>query len=322
MDSPLRIDGAHAPDTKPRKKNNRGIRVPTTALHLMLIPAAIVVFIYNYLPMLGIVIAFEDYNVGGGPSAFWTSKFIGFANFARSFGDPDFSRALRNTLFIAVLKMAIGFIFPITIAILLNEIRKTSLKRTVQTMIYLPHFISWIILAGLVKDIFGMDGIVNNIMGKVFGTEPRVWLAESGPFLSILIGTNLWKEFGFNTIVYLAAITSIDLSLYEAAVVDGATRLRQTWHITLPGMRPIIVLTGVLSLSGILNAGFDQIYNLYSVPVYKVADVIDTLVFRKGFKGGDYTLGASIGLFNSVVSMILIVSSYWMARKFANYEIF
>jgi putative aldouronate transport system permease protein len=307
---------------KPKKSGSKGIRVPTTALNLMLLPAAAVIFVYSYLPMLGIVIAFQDYDVGKGISAFWRSTWVGFDNFARVFGDPDFTRALRNTLTIAVMKMVIGFIVPITVAILLNEIRKSGLKRTVQTLIYLPHFISWIILAGLVKDIFGLDGLVNSAMGKIFGAEPRIWLGESVPFLGILVGTNLWKEFGFNTIVYLAAITSIDPNLYEAAIVDGASRLKQTWHITLPGMRPIIVLTGVLSLSGILNAGFDQIFNLYNFPVYNVADVIDTLAFRKGFQGGDYPLGSAIGLFNSVVAMILIVTSYWMARRFANYEIF
>lgn len=288
----------------------------------MLLPAAIVIFIYNYLPMLGIVIAFQEYDVGKGLSAFWRSDWVGMENFVRLFGNPDFSRALLNTLTIALMKMAVGFIVPITIAILLNEIRKSYIKRTIQTMIYLPHFISWIILAGLVKDIFGMDGIVNSLLNKLFGTEPRIWLGENIPFLTILIGSNLWKEFGFNTIVYLAAITSIDPNLYEASIVDGASRLRQTWHITLPGMRPIIVLTGVLSLGGILNAGFDQIFNLYSFPVYEVADVIDTLAFRVGFQGGDYSFGAAIGLFNSTIAMTLIVASYWMAKKFANYEIF
>lgn len=311
-----------AAKTSPGKKKTKGYRVPTTMLHLMLLPAAVVIFIYNYLPMLGIVIAFEDYDVGKGLSSFWTSTFVGLDNFRRLFGDPDFARAFTNTLTIAVLKLAVGFVFPILIAILLNEVRKVIVKRTIQTLVYLPHFISWIILAGLVKDIFGMDGIINTTLERLFGIEPHIWLGMNGPFLAILISTNLWKEFGFNTIVYLAAITSIDPNLYEAAVVDGATRLRQTWHVTLPGMRPIIVLTGVLALGGILNAGFDQIYNLYSVPVYQVADVIDTLAFRKGFQGGDYSFGAAIGLFNSAVAMILIITSYWMARRFANYEIF
>jgi putative aldouronate transport system permease protein len=322
MDGSIDIKRPPVRIAKVKKSKSKGLRVPTTMLHLMLLPAALVIFIYNYLPMLGIVIAFQEYDVGKGLSAFWTSTFVGLDNFTRLFGDPDFSRAFTNTLVIATLKIVIGFVFPITIAILLNEIRKSMVKRTIQTLIYLPHFISWIILAGLVKDIFGMDGIVNTTLQKLFNLEPRLWLGENAPFLAILISTNLWKEFGFNTIVYLAAITSIDPNLYEAAIVDGAGRVRQTWHITLPGMRPIIVLTGVLALGGILNAGFDQIYNLYSVPVYGVADVIDTLAFRKGFQGGDYSFGAAIGLFNSAIAMLLIVSSYWMARKFAHYEIF
>lgn len=322
MDNATNARPAAGRMAKTRKRKTKGIRVPVTALHLMLLPAAIVIFVYNYLPMLGIVIAFQDFDVGKGPSAFWRSDWVGMANFMRLFGNPDFIRALRNTLTIAMLKMAVGFVVPITVSILLNEIRRSAVKRTIQTLIYLPHFISWIILAGLVKDIFGMDGMVNNVLHRVFGSEPRIWLGENMPFLVILIGSNLWKEFGFNTIVYLAAITSIDPNLYEAAIVDGASRLRQTWHITLPGMRPIIVLTGVLSLGGVLNAGFDQIFNLYSFPVYDVADVIDTLAFRVGFQGGDYSFGSAIGLFNSTVAMALITASYWMAKKFANYEIF
>ena len=322
MDNTLHQRHRAVTPVRASKRKTRGVRVPVTALHLMLLPAALVIFIYNYLPMLGIVIAFQEYDVGKGISAFWRSDWVGLGNFMRLFGNPDFGRALRNTLMIAILKMTVGFIVPITIAVLLNEVRRTAVKRTIQTMIYLPHFISWIILAGLVKDIFGMDGVVNSTLNRLFGVEPRIWLGENLSFLVILIGSNLWKEFGFNTIVYLAAITSIDPNLYEAAIVDGASRLKQTWHITLPGMRPIIVLTGVLALGGILNAGFDQIFNLYSVPVYNVADVIETLAFRVGFQGGDYSFGAAVGLFNSTIAMALITASYWMAKRFANYEIF
>ena len=310
--------------------SNRGIRrrksiagLPTAPLHLMLLPSVVLIAIYSYVPMLGMVIAFQNYNmnIGLGLSAFWKSEFVGLENFRRIFADPDFAQALANTVRIAVLKMTTMFFIPITFALLLNEVRNSTVKRSVQTLIYMPHFLSWIILAGIIRDILGNDGIVNNFLALV-GLEPRFWLGQNGPFLVMLIVTNIWKDLGFDTIIYLAAITSVDPTLYEAAMIDGAGRLRQTWHVTLPGMRPIIVLTAALSLGSVLNAGFDQIYNLYSVPVYQVADVIDTLVFRKGFQNGDYQLGTAIGLFNSVVSSTLIVTSYWLAKRYANYEIF
>lgn len=304
------------------RKKAAALRLSTKWLHIMLIPAFVLVFIYHYLPMFGIVIAFQDYDYAKGISAFWESTFVGWQNFHRVFGDPDFTRSLINTLRIALLKMTTMFVIPIIVAILLNEISKTYIKRSIQTLIYLPHFLSWIILAGIIKDVFGADGIINGTLWQLFGVEPVYFLQQNAAFLAIIIGTNVWKEFGFSTIVYLASISGIDPNLYEAAMMDGATRLRQTWHVTLPGMRPIIVLTGVLALGGILNAGFDQIFNLYSVPVYAVSDVIDTLVFRKGFQGGDYSLGAAIGLFNSACGFLLITSSYYMAKKFANYEIF
>ncbi len=295
--------------------------LPTRGLHLMLIPAVVIVFIYHYLPMFGVVIAFENYDWSKGLNGFWTSQFVGWANFNRVFGDPEFSQALLNTLRISVLKIVTMFFVPIIVAILLNEIRNMFAKRTIQTLIYLPHFLSWVVLAGIITNLFGPDGVINGFRSSL-NLEPFNYLTDNGSFLAILIGSNIWKEFGFSTIVYLAAITGIDPGLYEAAMVDGANRLQQTWHVTLPGMLPIIVLQGVLSLGGILNAGFDQIYNLYSVPVYGVADVIDTLVFRKGFQGGDYSLGAAMGLFNAVCGMALIVTSYMLAKKVAHYEIF
>ena len=309
---------------KVKKRIRRGSSLPTTALHIMLIPAIVIVVIYNYVPMGGAVIAFQRYmpNIGLGISAFWRSEWVGLFHFRRVFNDPDFTRAFVNSLRIALLKITTGYICAISLALLLNEVRRESLKRTIQTMVYLPHFLSWVVMAGIIREIFSRDGLFNLFLWTVFGMTGRSWLSENTSFLTILITTDLWKSVGFSTIVYLAAITSIDMNLYEAAVVDGAGRLKQTWHVTLPGMLPIIILTGVLRLSGILNAGFDQIFNLYSAPVYQVGDVIDTLVFRKGFQGGDYELGAAIGLFNSVIGFGLIYTSHYLARHFANYEVF
>ena len=307
-----------------KRRSNRGnsLRMDTRSLHLMLVPALIILFIYNYLPMIGIVIAFQDFNVGLGIRAFWESDWVGLAHFRRLFSSPDFTRALTNTLVIAVGKIILNFITPIVVALLLNEVRINWLKRGLQTIIYFPHFLSWVIMAGVIKEVLAPDGMLNGMLGALFGMEPIFWLGDKSIFPWLMVVTETLKEFGFGTVVYLAAITGIDPSLYEAAIVDGANRFKQTIHVTIPGMLPIIVLSLVLSLGRILNAGFDQIFNLYSVPVYETGDIIDTLVYRISMQGGQYDFGTAVGLFKSVISMFLISLSYWLAYKFANYEVF
>lgn len=307
-----------------KRRSNRGnsLRMDTRSLHLMLVPALIILFIYNYLPMIGIVIAFQDFNVGLGIRAFWESDWVGLAHFRRLFSSPDFTRALTNTLVIAVGKIILNFITPIVVALLLNEVRLNWLKRGLQTIIYFPHFLSWVIMAGVIKEVLAPDGMLNGMLGALFGMEPIFWLGDKSIFPWLMVVTETLKEFGFGTVVYLAAITGIDPSLYEAAIVDGANRFKQTIHVTIPGMLPIIVLSLVLSLGRILNAGFDQIFNLYSVPVYETGDIIDTLVYRISMQGGQYDFGTAVGLFKSVISMFLISLSYWLAYKFANYEVF
>lgn len=304
------------------KSPKKSDRVGTSALHLMLLPAVILLFIYAYVPMFGLVIAFQEFDVTRGIAAFWSSKWVGLNNFIMLYHNQDTSRALLNTINIAWWKMVTMFVVPLSISLLLNEIRKSFIKRGIQTLIYLPHFLSWVILAGILKDILSLDGIINSLLNQVFGLQSIFFLGNKTLFPHILIWSNVWKEFGFSTIIFLAAITSIDQSLYEAALVDGANRWRQTWHITLPGMKAIIVLCLVLSLGSILNAGFEQIFNLYSVPVYATGDIIDTLVYRISIQGGQYDLGTAVGLFQSVVSFIFVSLSYWMAYRFANYEIF
>ncbi|MCM8900064.1 ABC transporter permease subunit [Caldicoprobacter algeriensis] len=294
----------------------------TRSLHLMLVPALIILFIYSYLPMIGIVIAFQDFNVGLGIRAFWQSDWVGLAHFRRLFSSPDFTRAFTNTLVIAVGKIILNFITPIIVALLVNEVRVNWLKRGIQTIIYFPHFLSWVIMAGVIKEVLAPDGMLNGMLGALFGIEPIFWLGDKRLFPWLMIVTETLKEFGFGTVIYLAAITGIDPTLYEAAIVDGANRFKQTIHVTIPGMLPIIVLSLVLSLGSILNAGFDQIFNLYSVPVYETGDIIDTLVYRISMQGGQYDFGTAVGLFKSVISMFLISLSYWLAYKFANYEVF
>ncbi|AEE96988.1 ABC transporter permease [Mahella australiensis] len=317
----IRNEAAVKTGTRNKNKSNN-LRLGTRSLHLMLFPGLIILFIYAYLPMIGIVIAFQNFNVGLGIRAFWESEWVGLYHFRRLFSSPDFTRALRNTLFIASGKIVVGFFVPIVVALLLNEVRVSWYKRTIQTVVYLPHFLSWVIMAGVLKEILAPDGMLNNMLAQLFGLQPKFWLGDKQLFPWLMIITDTLKEFGFGTVIYLAAITGIDPSLYEAAVVDGANRFQQTIHVTIPGMMPIIVLSLVLSLGNVLNAGFDQIFNLYSVPVYETGDIIDTLVYRISMLGGQYDFGTAVGLFKSVVSMILISISYWLADRFAGYQVF
>ncbi|MCQ6563139.1 ABC transporter permease [Paenibacillus mendelii] len=287
--------------------------------HLMILPGFLLVLVYSYGPMAGLVIAFKKFMPSKG---IWGSPWLGMDNFNFVMSLPDTSQVIRNTIIIALMKMVVGLIVPITIAILLNEVRKAAFKRTVQTLIYLPHFLSWIILGGILIDILSpSQGIVNKLLG-LFGFDPIFFLGDNRWFRFTLVFSDVWKEFGFSTIVYLAALTSINPVLYEAAEIDGANRWRQTWHVTLPGMLPIIVLLGTLSLGNVLNAGFDQVFNLYSVPVYETGDIIDTYVYRIGIEKAQYGIATAVGLFKSVVSFIFISLSYFLAYRFANYRIF
>jgi putative aldouronate transport system permease protein len=288
-------------------------------LHLLILPGLILVIIYNYIPMLGLVMAFQKFIPALGITG---SKWIGLDNFRYLLDLPNIWQVLWNTVYIAVMKIIVGLIAPITLAILLNEIIHERFKKFVQTMIYLPHFLSWVILGGILIDILSPNnGIVNQVI-KAFGFEPIFFLGDNDWFPFTVVLTDQWKETGFNTIVYLAAITGIDPTLYEAAKLDGANRLRQTWHVTLPGMLPIIILLMTLSLGNVLNAGFDQIFNLYSPAVYESGDIIDTFVYRLGLVEAQYSVATAVGMFKSVVSLVLISVSYWMAYRFANYRIF
>lgn len=286
----------------------------------MLLPGMVLLFIFNYLPLYGWKIAFQKFIPAKG--LFGDQKWVGLYWFQYISKYPDFIRALRNTLMISLGKLALGILIAILFSILINEIRNSRLKRTVQTIVYLPHFLSWIILSGVLIDILSPStGIVNKLI-MAFGGQPAFFLGDNRFFQGTMIVTDIWKEFGFNTIVYLAAITSIDPSLYESAVMDGANRLQQIIHITLPGMLPIIMLMLLLNIGSVMNANFDQIFNLYSPTVYKTGDVLDTLVYRIGLVNANYSLSTAIGIFKSMVSMLLVGTSYYSAYKFAGYRIF
>ena len=288
-------------------------------LHLMILPGFLLVLVYSYGPMAGLVIAFKKFMPSKG---IFGSPWIGMDNFQFVWSLPDTPQIILNTIIIALLKMIAGLVAPIIAALLLNEVRKAVFKRTVQTLIYLPHFLSWIILGGILIDLLSpSQGLVNRALG-LFGIDPIFFLGDNRWFRFTLVFSDVWKEFGFGTIVYLAALTSINPTLYEAAEIDGANRWRQTWHVTLPGMLPIIVLLATLSLGSVLNAGFDQVFNLYSTPVYETGDIIDTYVYRIGIQKAQYGIATAIGLFKSVVSLIFISISYFLAYRLANYRIF
>lgn len=288
-------------------------------LHLILLPGVILLLIYSYGPMLGLVMAFQKFSPSLG---FTGSKFVGLDNFIYVFNMPDTMQVLWNTIYIAFIKIATGIIVPVIFALLLNEVANKNLKKSIQTMIYLPFFLSWVVLGGIIKDILSPStGIANSLLG-LFGIESIYFLASTTAFPWILIISNLWKEFGYGTVIYLAALTSIDPTLYEASTVDGAGRWKQTLHVTLPGLTPIIVMMTVLSLGNVLNAGFEQVFNLYSPIVYKTGDIIDTYVYRIGLEQAQFSVGAAVGFFKSVVSFMFVAISYWLAKKLVNYRVF
>jgi putative aldouronate transport system permease protein len=287
--------------------------------HLMILPGVILVFIYSYVPMAGIVMAFERFSPTKG---MFTSPWVGWDNFRFMLNLPDIFQVLWNTIFIAIMKIVLGVIIPVIFTLLLNEIRKRWFKRSLQTIIYFPHFLSWIILSGIIIDILSpSSGIVNQLLGW-FGLKPIYFLGDVSWFPYTLVSTDVWKEFGYGTIIYLAALTGIDPTLYEAAKMDGAGRLKQTLHVTLPGLLPIIMVMTILSMGNVLNAGFEQVFNLYSPQVYQTGDIIDTLVFRLGMVDANYGVATAVGLFKSVVSFTMLGVAYALAYRYTDHRIF
>lgn len=281
-------------------------------LYLLLLPGIVALFIFNYIPMYGVVIAFKEYNIFAGISK---SPWVGFLQFERLFRNPDFSQVIVNTLLISTYKLIWGFPAPIILALLLNELRNKHFKKTAQTILYLPHFISWVIFAGLIVTFLNpTTGVVNDIIVRLGGRKVD-FLASKSMFRSILVITDIYKGVGWGTIVYLSAISGVDPTLYEAATVDGASRFRQVWHITLPAIRSVVVVLLILNLSNILNAGFDQVFLLYNPLVYEVGDIIDTYVYRKGLVDSNYSLASAAGLFKNGIALILIVTTNSIVKR-------
>lgn len=280
--------------------------------YLLFLPCAIGLIMFCYVPMGGVILSFKEYipklGVYGSPFAQPFTKW-----FDKLFEDPYFWDVLWNTVIVSLLRLAFGFPFPIILAILFNELKSKGFGKFVQTILFLPYFISWIVLSGIVKMIFGVDGLVNSMLASI-GVAKVSFLTTSAPFLILLIVIGIWKDAGYGMIIYLASISSIDQGLYEAVEIDGGNRWHKMIHITLPGIASAIAIQLILSLSGILNGGFDQIYNLYSTPVYDVADILDTYLYRVGLADQKYELGTALGLFKSAIGLVLVLLSNWATK--------
>lgn len=300
------------------RSTTRGQWKRNLPLHLLLLMPVILTFIYKYIPMVGVIMAFENYKPAQG---LLKSKWVGLRNFQFLFMMPGFTTAVWNTFIIALGKIILGIVVPVTFSLMLNDLKSPLLKRSIQTVIYMPHFISWVLMAGIVNRLLAPNGLVNQFI-VALGGKSKVFLADKSIFRPLLWITEIWKEFGYGTIVYLAAICAIDATLYEAAVVDGAGAWQQMIHVTLPGLIPTIILMTVLSLGNILNAGFDQVFNLYSEIVYKTGDIIDTFVYRLAFNNAQFSISTAAGLFKSCISCVMIVVSYIISYRVSGYRVF
>ncbi len=294
------------------------------AYHSMMIPGMIVLLIFSVLPMVGLLMSFEYYE----PAAPWfglKSEWVGFANFVTMFiKHPGSKQAIINTVIIAVSKIVLNLIVPVIFALLLNELTSKKMRRLIQTVVVLPNFLSWVVVGAMFKQgIFGGVGIINNALQTLgFISQPIDFISSNIWMRPIVILTDVWKGFGYSAIIYTSAITSIDVGLYEAADIDGANRWQKMIHITLAGIMPTVILMATLSLGSILNAGQDQILNLYNTTTYQSIDVIDTFVYRIALREGQFHMGTALGLAKSVISMALILISYKLADRFAGYRIF
>jgi putative aldouronate transport system permease protein len=290
----------------------------TWPLYAMLLLPLIQLAVFHYYPMYGVVIAFQNFNPGLG---FVKSPWVGLANFQYIFSNPDFKNIVLNSFIIAVAKLVSLQLIAVTLGLMLNEVRAVFFKRTVQTVIYLPHFLSWVVLGGILLDMLSTTGLANRALSAL-GVEPILFLGSNAWFRPVVVLTNIWKEAGWATIIYLAALTGIDPQLHEAAAMDGANRWQRIWHINLPGIISIVVLVACLNLGSVLQAGFEQILTLYNPAVYQTGDILDTYVYRAGLISARYSMGAAIGLFQSFMGFVLIVVAYRLAYKLTGYRIF
>lgn len=304
-------------ELKVKKKKKSLYR--TRELHVMLIPAVLFTTVFAYLPIFGLVMAFQDFKPLMG---FRESPFVGLKQFQYIFTMPSFRTAFVNTMIISFFKIVLSILVPLILSLMLNEVTKSWFKRSVQTIVFIPYFFSWAILAGMILEIFAYDGIINNTMMHLFGMDPTAFLVSNKYFRTIIIGSDVWKGMGYNTVLLLAAITNVDPTLYEAAQVDGAGRWKQVLHVTLPSILPMVAVLTVLGLGNILNAGFEQILIMYNPTVERTVDILDTLVYRLGMTSHQYSAAAAMGLFKSVISLIFVGTSYLILYKKSDYRVF
>ncbi|WP_135554832.1 ABC transporter permease [Paenibacillus cymbidii] len=284
------------------------------SLYMIVLPVIAYYALFHYVPMYGAIIAFKEYVPSKG---IWGSPWVGFKHFQVFFDSFYFGRILKNTLVISLTSLVFGFPAPIALALLINEVRSRYFSRFVQTLTYMPHFVSLVVVCGLIID-FTMDsGVINAVIG-LFGGEKETMLNKAGNFVPIYVTSEIWQEVGWGSIIYLAAMSAIDPQLYEASTIDGASRWRQTLHVTLPGIAPTIVILLILKIGSMLSVGYEKIILLYNPATYETADVISTYVYRKGLQDFAWSFSAAVGLFNSTINFALLVGANWFSRKAGN----
>jgi len=281
--------------------------------YVMVLPGIVYFLIFKYIPMMGSVIAFEDYNVMGG---IFGSQWVGLKHFKTLLNYQDFNRIFANTIILGLYKTILIFPIPIVLSIMLNEVRNLKLKKTIQTAVYIPYFLSWVIVGGLVFDLLGLGGLFNNIR-TLLGMEPILVMQKAIYFRPIYILTSIWKEAGWGTVVYMAAISGIDQSLYESAAIDGASRFQKMRYITFPLLVPTVLTLFLLNIGSFLDLGFEQVFNLLTPMTYSVGDIFDTYVYRVGIQQAQYSFTTAIGLFQSIIGLIMVTSFNKLSKKFS-----
>lgn len=286
-------------------------------LLLLLLPGLAYFIIFKYVPMFGLLMAFQDYSLKGGILG---SQWVGLAQFRSLFAGEDFLLVLRNTVKISLLKLLFGFPAPVILALMFNELRDSAFKKVAQTVSYIPHFFSWVVMGGMITTLLSPSvGFVNAII-QALGFQPIYFVADPKYFVGVLVVSDVWKEMGWNSVIYLAALTSVNYELHEAAIIDGASRIKRIIHISLPCIMPTVVTMLILKVGGVLEAGFDQILNMYNTAVYDVSDIIDTYTYRMGIGNYQYSFSAAAGMFKSVIGLVLVLITNALAKKISDGE--
>lgn len=284
-------------------------------IYLLLLPGLLYFILFRYIPMFGLVLAFKDYSPFRG---IWDSPWVGMEHFRTIFSDGEVLQVIRNTLYISFLQIAVAFPIPIVLAFMLNEVRHSAYKRTIQSIVYLPHFLSWVIVVGMVTLFLRSEGLLNRALVSAFDIDPIPFLTHPNWFAPLIVLEVIWKEAGWGTVIFLAALAGIDPQLHEAAVLDGASRLQRIRDIVLPGLKPVIVILLILRLGNVLDTGFEQIFLMLNPFTMEVGNVLDTFVFFRGIQQGDYSFATAVGLFKGLVGLVLVVGANRLAKRWGH----